>query len=52
MEILYPFHSFTCLPENQGPSVHKVCDIYNNRFGHLDTSEEYLLGRVGDLSTR
>lgn len=39
LELLYPFFLFTsCLSENSGPTVHKVYDIYNNLFDHLDQS--------------
>jgi Domain of unknown function (DUF4413) len=39
IELLFPFYLFTtCLSENHGPSIHKVFEIYNNLFDHLDTS--------------
>ncbi|KAJ1704854.1 hypothetical protein NYO67_12991 [Aspergillus flavus] len=44
IELLYPFYIFTtCLSDNQGPTVHKVYDIYNNLFDHLDTSIDRLV---------
>ncbi|EAU32787.1 predicted protein [Aspergillus terreus NIH2624] len=37
LELLYPFYIFTsCLSENTGPTVHRVYDIYNDLFDHLD----------------
>jgi hypothetical protein len=42
-ELLFPFYLFTsCLSENNGPTVHKVYDIYNNLFDHLNTSIDRL----------
>jgi hypothetical protein len=42
-ELLFPFYLLTsCLSENSGPTVHKVYDIYNNLFDHLDTSIDRL----------
>ncbi|OJJ98579.1 hypothetical protein ASPACDRAFT_62071 [Aspergillus aculeatus ATCC 16872] len=39
LKLLYPFFLFTsCLSENSGPTVHKIYDIYNNLFDHLDHS--------------
>ena len=39
LELLYPFYIFTsCLSENTGPTVHRIYDIYNNLFDHLDLS--------------
>jgi hypothetical protein len=39
IELTYPFYSFTVdLSEEEGPSVHRVFDIYNSLFDHLDDS--------------
>jgi hypothetical protein len=43
MELLFPFYLFTtCLSGNDGPTVHKAYDIYNNLFDHLDTAIDRL----------
>ncbi len=44
VELTFPFYSFTMdLEEENGPSIHKVFDIYNTLYDHLEDSKERLL---------
>ncbi|KAL5040726.1 hypothetical protein BDW71DRAFT_214218 [Aspergillus fruticulosus] len=44
LELLYLFFLFTSyLSENSGPTVHKVYDVYNKLFDHLDQSINQLV---------